>query len=508
MDDDVTSTETQLETAQRVLGITAKSTYLDTFVGLCISGFPLKGEIRQFLMQSKVAQYDKAPEALDAFLDDEDGKWHTHDPAIDEEWSSLIQKLEGLEPGLKSEELSKPSGPKKAAFGTLWHYPTFTTRKAKWGLTLDRSNPCINVQVQKIGMPQNVLTLDLHPTRTDYEKGKDEPSWGAIYKNWPLMDSALQEFAHTVTKDLRLLIAVGKKPADTAMQVLREDPAVLTQEVKLRVAPEGKNLKMWDYDPSFLLVRDARTRRIKKIIFSSFHGHWFLWRGREPYHKYGVWHDFLWNLVCECSGVPVKRETFFATYRTTTASEKTPEEAAEIAATAKARADKKAAKEAVREEAKAAKKVTEKAAWDHGINGDPFMVPRNVLDEKYTAFKGTYQYRRIMSLDDHEMSDKDKEAKADMARVEDMDRKALSDWLSHHAVFYSREYGLGLRYAGDGGPPQVGPDAYKDTDHPAVKLLGVWVNKQKAPFRTGELLPRRRAPVTRPVKLTKPDTKT
>lgn len=280
-----------------MLEIEVKSTYLDTFLGLCILEPAAKEEIHQFLLETQVTQYSEAQQALDAFLDydlDDDDEWHTHDPEVDEEWYSLARKLEKIEPGLRPEFLSKPSGRKKAAFGTIWHYPTYFTQKAKWGRTLDKRNGCVGIQVQNIGMPPNVLTLDLLPTRARFDRGG--PSWDKLYKNWPRMERAMEKFAKTITKDLRLVITIGEEPTNAAFGFLGDDRTLHTQEVQLAVAPHGKKFHMWGYNLSFLLVRDAKAMKMEKILFYSYHGQWFLYPGRMKYHKYGVWHDFIWNL--------------------------------------------------------------------------------------------------------------------------------------------------------------------------------------------------------------------
>jgi isocitrate dehydrogenase kinase/phosphatase len=51
-----------------------------------------------------------------------------------------------------------------------------------------------------------------------------------------------------------------------------------------------------------------------------------------------------------------------------------------------------------------------------------------------------------------------------------------------HAILYNEEYTNGLRYADDMGPSED-TFPYREQDHPAVKLDGIWTTAQKHQFK-------------------------
>lgn len=108
-----------------------------------------RNDILHFLEKPVIC--DSVAVKMDAFLDDNGRTWATHDVDMDESWTNVVGQLQGA--GLGDSyvsELSKPSGPRKAALCCLWHYPTFSTRKPEFGMTLDKTNCCLAYQWKKI----------------------------------------------------------------------------------------------------------------------------------------------------------------------------------------------------------------------------------------------------------------------------------------------------------------------------------------------------------------------
>ena len=106
-------------------------------------------QITQFVALPVVCEQVQVP--MDDFLDDKSDTWASHDVSLDADWDKFVAALESL--GLdemQKRELSKPSGPRDPALTCLWHYPTFSSAKTEFGMTLDRTNPCLGLQWRKM----------------------------------------------------------------------------------------------------------------------------------------------------------------------------------------------------------------------------------------------------------------------------------------------------------------------------------------------------------------------
>jgi hypothetical protein len=121
----------------------------EVFLSLMKCDDKTKDDIRQFTVDPIIC--NPVTVKMDAFLDDLRQMWATHDIAMDNIWTDIIAAL--VKAGMGDffiSFLTKPSGPARAALCMLWHYATFSTNKPKYGMTLDRTNPCLALQWRKI----------------------------------------------------------------------------------------------------------------------------------------------------------------------------------------------------------------------------------------------------------------------------------------------------------------------------------------------------------------------
>jgi hypothetical protein len=97
------------------------------------------------------------------------------------------------------------------------------------------------------------------------------------------------------------------------------------------------------------------------------------------------------------------------------------------------------------------------------------------LDNKYQAFLQCYQVRQLEAQRGQDISLHEPLRRLD--RIKEWynsgtteDRRRASNGLCNHVVFYSKKHPRGLRYQGDGGPPQSS-DPYAHQPHPAVHIM-------------------------------------
>ncbi len=139
-----------LDFVLEALPLTQGQTYGDVFLSLFKCSEDMRDDILRFLqVPTPCGSVDVA---MDAFLSEQNSEsWASHDVKLDSDWNLFVSQMRSL--GLDDQQicrLSKPSGPQQAALTCLWHYPTFRTAKSEFGMTLDRTNPCLSVQWLKM----------------------------------------------------------------------------------------------------------------------------------------------------------------------------------------------------------------------------------------------------------------------------------------------------------------------------------------------------------------------
>ncbi|KAK3382004.1 hypothetical protein B0H63DRAFT_524683 [Podospora didyma] len=130
----------------------------------------LANEIHDFNLQLKrqleKQAYGEALVDVSRFKTLTDNVWDTHDPVIDILWNQLVAQAQDIMgSSFPIKHMVKPSGPMKAIYHILWHYPTFCIDKEDYGNVMDPSNPSLMVQLTKIGTPRTVRTADFIPMR-------------------------------------------------------------------------------------------------------------------------------------------------------------------------------------------------------------------------------------------------------------------------------------------------------------------------------------------------------
>jgi len=125
-----------------------------------ISGFQL--ELKQKIADGEFRQ---------SVVELREDSWDSHDMKMDELWDALVREvLEVMGNDFPVHHMVKPSGPREAICHFMWHYPTFSTTRKDYGMTMDTSNPSLRVQACKIGEPQGVRTSHLIPMRHEVVK--------------------------------------------------------------------------------------------------------------------------------------------------------------------------------------------------------------------------------------------------------------------------------------------------------------------------------------------------
>ncbi|PON23918.1 hypothetical protein TGAM01_v207246 [Trichoderma gamsii] len=230
---------------------------------LSLMMYEAKDDVRQFIARSIACTPVTAK--MDAFLNDNEEGWATQDPEMDCAWSNVVAKLRkaGMDEST-IRKLAKASGPLKAAMCCLWHDPTLATEKEDYGMSLDRTNPCVNLQWQKISDNSKVRTQDTYLMRIAYD-GKG-PQWESIFS-----DNAADiiEICHNFALDAILSapfsIILGRSNIEIVEELLKKrEDELLVETIGLRVP-------------------DAR-----------------------------VLLDLIWNAVCQWSGVPIGDDSLFS----------------------------------------------------------------------------------------------------------------------------------------------------------------------------------------------------
>ncbi|KAI1399048.1 hypothetical protein F4819DRAFT_435020 [Hypoxylon fuscum] len=133
--------------------------------------------------------------------------------------------------------LVKPSGPLNAILSFVWHYPTFRTQKGEYGHVMDRTNPCLKFQYDKVGPNPYVRTSDRYPFRTACHK-HIQHVWETTFTIPYLMSlqTRCDRFQRWMNKHSRFLVFVGRENFETYSRMLDLDKTfVQTEQVPLHI---------------------------------------------------------------------------------------------------------------------------------------------------------------------------------------------------------------------------------------------------------------------------------
>lgn len=224
-------------------------------------------------------------------------------------WSNVVAKLRkaGMDEST-IRKLAKASGPLKAALCCLWHYPTPATEKEDYGMSLDRTNPCVNLQWQKISDNSKVRTQDTYPMRRAYD-GKG-PQWESIFgDNAADIVEICHNFALDAVLSAPFSIILGRSNIEIVEELLKKrEDELLIETIGLRVP-----VSFYGKHP-VLVIRSKDSGMILHILVLSYHGMWFLKVKNENDTKKDarVLLDLIWNAVCQWSGVPIGDDSLFS----------------------------------------------------------------------------------------------------------------------------------------------------------------------------------------------------
>lgn len=112
------------------------------------------------------------------------------------------------------------------------------------------------------------------------------------------------------------------------------------------------------------------------------------------------------------------------------------------------------------------------------------QIPATV---KIDALMRVKQVRDRLSADLDSLTQEETHARERIEGLRNDEGNRRKRWFTYHVVFYSDEYPNGLRYPGDGGPPDNFP--YTEMDHPAVRLENGWTTKLKREFALSTAAP-------------------
>ena len=282
-------------------GDATSRTFGDLLLSLSVPSKGTTEQIQDFI--AKEVTVGTSLLALDHFLGKDKPEHDTHCHNVDKLWNTFVKELDAKSSGqVNIEELSKPSGPSQAKLFVLWNCPSYKTHRSIGSHTLDPSNPCLLLQVQRIGMNPSVLTADMIPIRKDHDEGM---SWEELYKGWPEIRRLCQQFNMMLAQGNRFILVLGKENFIAVKAYLDADKSIKAVRVDLSLKPSVNIYK----DPAhYLVIKDSTTGNIRQLIFFSYHLEFFL---HGKYKQVSLYHDLIWNAACDFAGVGVIKEDLF-----------------------------------------------------------------------------------------------------------------------------------------------------------------------------------------------------
>ena len=257
-------------------------------------------QIKDFIAEEVTVDTSLFP--LDSFLENDKPEHDTHCHNLDEQWKKFVKELDATSFGqLNIKELSKPSGPSQAKIFILWNCPSYKTLHSLGSHTLDPTNPCVLLQVQKIGMDPSVLTADMIPIRKDHDLNIP---WERLYQGWPDIKRLCLQFNMNLAKKNRFILVLGQENFTAVKAYLDADKSITAVRVNILLEPAVSIYK----DPAHFLVIKESTGKIRQIIFFSYHLEFFL---HGEYKKIGLYHDLIWNAACDFARVGLIKDDLF-----------------------------------------------------------------------------------------------------------------------------------------------------------------------------------------------------
>jgi hypothetical protein len=279
--------------------------WLDLFFKICDKA-NVGESVRDFIadIQKSLEDGPVASKAMEAFLEDKSSNWASHCSKLDGIWTEYAPKL--AEAGqCPLADLVKPSGPLLAPLAIVWHYPSFSSTHNAYGLVFDTSNPCLNLQQIKIGSDRRVLTVDAIPKRMfKPESGNpyDGQSW------WKNFQSVAVKFLEEVTEFTKIRLVLGKENNAALHVEMKKNKSTLLY-TSIPILIDDKPVQLYGKEGSFYVVQCRATKKIKQLIFTSYHLEYFMYNYPDP--RVAKFCDISWNICAAVAGLDVVNVDYF-----------------------------------------------------------------------------------------------------------------------------------------------------------------------------------------------------
>ncbi|KAM0241214.1 hypothetical protein ACHAPO_002017 [Fusarium lateritium] len=160
------------------------------------------------------------------------GNWASHDREIDRAWEKFSNRIVELSGGkIDIRTLSKPSGPFGAVLTTQWHYPTWTTSRPMYGMTMDHTNASLRAQQAKFDIDDHIKTQDTIPIREAFVRGGVD--WGTVYTNWSQIKDECCKFVRWLNSTTKIIILVSEENIRQLRDYVNLDETVEAIKIEL-----------------------------------------------------------------------------------------------------------------------------------------------------------------------------------------------------------------------------------------------------------------------------------
>ncbi|KAG4415105.1 hypothetical protein IFR04_011742 [Cadophora malorum] len=267
-------------------------------------GHVLASQIEAFVRETMALDGLIASEGVAEWLRGDGSGWASHCPSLDEIWERYSAEFAGT-CNCDIGDLVKPSGPLHAILCIVWHYPTFNTSKAKFGMTFDPTNGCLSKQKGKLGQTGSVLTLDSYPRRMKAPKPRGNPF--VVMSYWKELHEMSRKFLAEVSKHSRIRIILGEDNwVDFLQDITKSSDVTYT---KIPISEYGKEaFELYGRPYSMYVARGKLDRKIRQLVFASWHLERFFYPMCVEAAKI---HDTIWNICAAIAGLDTVQSDYF-----------------------------------------------------------------------------------------------------------------------------------------------------------------------------------------------------
>lgn len=213
------------------------------------------------------------------------------------------------------EYLVKPTGAIQAPLASVWHYPTFKTKRGEYGHVLDRTNPSMRLHNDKVGFNEWVRTHDLILIKNRFvsEQVGGVP-WGSLFEDWPKMLARLHGFSAELVQRSRVLVFVGQHNCldwQTHFPLAADERLT---KVLFKSTIEGLRVAMpsrvYREAPGFFIIKGP-DGVIRRLFFLFYHSQYLM---QCDDYKRCAYTDFMWNAAAAFAGLDVAKYDAYVKY--------------------------------------------------------------------------------------------------------------------------------------------------------------------------------------------------